>query len=341
MSILHLLATVGLLVVVAATDPITSPSPGFIITGGENSYERTYGARGRVTEKAEVFNPLSGRSCPLPDLSKGIKNHSHCGNLLCNLQSCLKMNPTGSFSPASVSLLQERMAHICWSLPGGEGEVMLMGGLSSPTTTEIVSADSSSTKPSWDLKFRTWYACGVEVDDTFIVTGGHDYSAPDRALNSVVRYNSQGVSEVLSSLTVRRAGHACTSYLNDNGQRVVLVTGGYNLGASVLDSTELMVDFNSWRPAANLPSARPGLRAASLDNKVFLFGGEYDIEGEVSFLDSILVFLFGGVHSSESPLDSILFYNPDSDEWQPAGNMIVPRWNHAVAVFPDVSQLCP
>merc|ERR1711936_801587 len=169
-------------------------------------------------------------------------------------------------------------------------------------------------------KFRTWYACGVEVDDTFIVTGGHDYSAPDRALNSVVRYNSQGVSEVLSSLTVRRAGHACTSYLNDNGQRVVLVTGGYNLGASVLDSTELMVDFNSWRPAANLPSARPGLRAASLDNQVFLFGG---------------------VHSSESPLDSILFYNPDSDEWQPAGNMIVPRWKHAVAVFPDVSQLCP
>merc|ERR1711936_213662 len=190
-------------------------------------------------------------------------------------------------------------------------------------------------------KFRTWYACGVEVDDTFIVTGGHDYSAPDRALNSVVRYNSQGVSEVLSSLTVRRAGHACTSYLNDNGQRVVLVTGGYNLGASVLDSTELMVDFNSWRPAANLPSARPGLRAASLDNKVFLFGGEYDIEGEVSFLDSILVFLFGGVHSSESPLDSILLYNTDRDTWQPAGNIAVPRAGHAVAVFPDVSQLCP
>ena len=60
----------------------------------------------------------------------------------------------------------------------------------------------------------------MEVDDTFIVTGGYDRYAPDRALNSVVRYNSQGVSEVLPSLTVRRAGHACGSYLNDNGQRV-------------------------------------------------------------------------------------------------------------------------
>ena len=64
------------------------------------------------------------------------------------------------------------------------------------------------------------------MDDTFIVTGGGDYSAPDRALNSVVpynsvvRYNSQGVSEDLPSLTVRRYYHACASYLNTNGQRV-------------------------------------------------------------------------------------------------------------------------
>ena len=60
----------------------------------------------------------------------------------------------------------------------------------------------------------------MEVDDTFIVTAGEDYSAPDMALNSVVRYNSQGVSEVLPSLTVRRYHHACGSYLNDIGQRV-------------------------------------------------------------------------------------------------------------------------
>ena len=60
----------------------------------------------------------------------------------------------------------------------------------------------------------------MEVDDTFIVTGGLDYSAPDLALNSVVRYNSQGVSEVLPSLTVKRWNHACASYLNDNDQRV-------------------------------------------------------------------------------------------------------------------------
>ena len=54
---------------------------------------------------------------------------------------------------------------------------------------------------------------------------------------------------------------------------VVLVNGGENVGAGDLDSTEMMVDFNAWTTvAANLPSARSGHRAASLDNKVFLFG---------------------------------------------------------------------
>ena len=58
------------------------------------------------------------------------------------------------------------------------------------------------------------------MDDTFIITGGKDYDAPDNALNSVVRYNSQGESEVLPSLTVRRMDHACASYLNGDGKRV-------------------------------------------------------------------------------------------------------------------------
>ena len=61
----------------------------------------------------------------------------------------------------------------------------------------------------------------MEVDDTFIITGGRDLdAAPDWALNSVVRYNSQGGYQVLPSLTVRRWGHACASYLNGDGKRV-------------------------------------------------------------------------------------------------------------------------
>ena len=49
----------------------------------------------------------------------------------------------------------------------------------------------------------------------------------------------------------------------------------------------------------------------------------------------------GGRDRSVSALDSILSYEPDTDTWQEAGTMTVPRERHALAVFPDVSQLCP
>ena len=34
-------------------------------------------------------------------------------------------------------------------------------------------------------------------------------------------------------------------------------------------------------------------------------------------------------------------YEPGTDTWQKAGTMTLPRRDHVVAVFPDVSQLCP
>ena len=52
--------------------------------------------------------------------------------------------------------------------------------------------------------------------------------------------------------------------------QVLLVTGGYD-GSDWLDSTEIL-DDNNWRITAPLPSARSGLRAASIDNKILVFG---------------------------------------------------------------------
>ena len=43
----------------------------------------------------------------------------------------------------------------------------------------------------------------------------------------------------------------------------------------------------------------------------------------------------------DSPRSDIFSYEPDTDTWQEAGTMTVPREDHAVAVFPDVSKLCP
>ena len=52
---------------------------------------------------------------------------------------------------------------------------------------------------------------------------------------------------------------------------MLLVTGGWDDYRDNLDSTEILED-NNWRITAPLPSARGYLSAASIDNKIFVFG---------------------------------------------------------------------
>ena len=127
---------------------------GFIITGGFP--EKIVG------NSVEVYNPHSGSHCKLPDLPDKRFIHSHCGHLLCGgwysssstWQTCLLFNPTtGQFTTTSVTLRQKREDHLCWG--GEDGDVLLMGGYYSRTTTEIVSADGSTSSDSFTLKYNT------------------------------------------------------------------------------------------------------------------------------------------------------------------------------------------
>ena len=54
--------------------------------------------------------------------------------------------------------------------------------------------------------------------------------------------------------------------------QVLLVTGGYNENDGYLASTEVMEAGGTWRLTAPLPSARNGLRAAVVNNNIFVFG---------------------------------------------------------------------
>ena len=51
---------------------------------------------------------------------------------------------------------------------------------------------------------------------------------------------------------------------------MLLVTGGWD-GTDRLDSTEILED-NNWKITASLPSARDDFIAASIDNKILVFG---------------------------------------------------------------------
>jgi len=301
-----------------------------IITGGNPVYS--------MGLKVEVFNINANKSCRLDDLPGDARyKHSHCGHLLCGgessiatLRSCLKLNHlTGDFSPTSVRLKALRATHSCWDVEGENGPILLMGGQSSPRSTELVSSDgsSSSANANFTLKDdRRLYsrACGMKTQDKFVITGGDLGRAS--GLKTVTRYSRTGQPETLPQLNVGRWDHACGSYLTDEGDTVLLVTGGLHRQGdwTNLDSTEILEDMaGTWRLTSQLPSARGGLRAASVENNIFVFGGN----GE---------FVFGGNH-----LKDILRYNKRYNTWEEVGQMKDARkGDHAVAVLEDVSHLC-
>ena len=61
------------------------------------------------------------------------------------------------------------------------------------------------------------------MGDHFFVTGGQDSSAETFAeipLNTVVKYSQTGEVEPQAPMVQKRYGHACSSYLSDEGETV-------------------------------------------------------------------------------------------------------------------------
>jgi len=290
---------------------------GFIISGNGNG--------NKSLKKVELYNPASGNSCPvLLDMQENRDSHTSCSGLVCGGSGGIDEGSTCekiTGSTGSVKLRQERWQHMCWSLPGDD-KILLLGGWGSPTTTEIVSESTSSD--SFRLPYQTIQGCGIAVGDHFIVTGGYDArGARGIALNTVAKYNTSGWETYLKPLNTERFQHACSSYISVSGDTVLLVTGGVNYKSanklSLLSSTEILVD-GTWRYTAPLPSPRGYLRAGTVKN---------------------IVYIFGGLEESRTSLTSILSFDNTEEFWKSAGNMTMPRSAHAVQVIENVSQTCP
>ena len=120
------------------------------------------------------------------------------------------------------------------------------------------------------------------------MTGGRDTGGKRRALKTVTRYSQDGDAETLPELSDARFWHACGSFITDKGDyvsfilninkhwtflmQVLLVTGGQKQRYGALKSTEVLEAGGGWRQTDPLPFARYGLKAAVLDNNIFVFG---------------------------------------------------------------------
>ena len=60
----------------------------------------------------------------------------------------------------------------------------------------------------------------MELDEKFVVTGGYNSSEPDNALETVAEYSQAGFVRYLPNMIQGRYRHACSSFINVNGETV-------------------------------------------------------------------------------------------------------------------------
>ena len=132
-------------------------------------------------------------------------------------------------------------------------------------------------------QFHFSLACGIDLGDSYVVTGGLDGSTRQR----VAQYSVAGDVTYLANLNTGRYAHACSQYVDDNGDTVsltlnitkfltivmqtLLVTAGRDTSFNYISSTEIHVQ-STWSYVSSLPSGRGYLPAATVDNVVYIFG---------------------------------------------------------------------
>ena len=109
------------------------------------------------------------------------------------------------------------------------------------------------------------------------------------------------------------------------------MTGG-STGSEDLDTTETFAtDEDTWATAgARLPRPMEGLRAATIDDRVLIFGNYTLFITHTRYHRNII--FAGGRDYDGNYYDDILEYNPDEDSMVVVGQMTQARGYHAVSV---------
>merc|ERR1711973_933666 len=236
-----------------------------------------------------------------------------CGGVYSDTRrNCIKFED-GSWTTLTDNLVEKREYHSSWITP--DGDILLIGGDYSRTTTEIVYQNGTSIR-SFDLKYDIEDACSIELPEMFILTGGVD------TLTTVSRYSTSGWMEDLPELNEGRSLHGCGYYFNGDMERVFLVAGGSNKDSVDISSTETLVEGGTtWNFQKPLPSERKALRGVSLVDRVIMTGGT----------------LYG-----TSVNKDVLMFDPKTSNWTKTGTMKSFRFYHGASLikFADVSNYC-
>jgi len=172
-------------------------------------------------------------------------------------------------------------------------------------------------------------ACAIDLGQTVLITGGW-YDRP-----RVSEYTEIGFLRDLPSLQEGRHSHGCTYFVNDQGTKTFLVTGGATAPDSLTSSTELLEEnADAWvlLQTGDLPTPRTGLRAANIDNMILVTGGNQ--QEDYDYYDYDL--------DDNQDLAEILLFNTSTEEWTLFDTMTERRRGQAVSTISlaDHPELC-
>jgi len=252
----------------------------------------------------EVFNPNTNKSCLLPSLPEQRLCHTMdyltiCGGMY-TFTSCITFS-SGEWV-TSHSLPEERWYHNSWVMEADS--ILLLGGLESPDTTDVVSEGVYEGGQGFRMDSSTMFSCSIhdETTNTLVITGGY------YTLHNVSRYDTLGYLEELPSLINARWNHACGAYLREDGTQILLVTGG---------------DMFDIRPTKILPSDSPGwLLASPLPRKMYLMKG-VTVSG--------VLYMTGGEDGDHTNRDEILAWS--GEDWVEVGKMRMARRAHGISTI--------
>merc|ERR1711971_1289235 len=200
------------------------------------------------------------------------------------------------------------LEYLCYQLVGDSWVFLSANLFARAGHTSSVTDQGLLLVGGWSNPFNL-AAYNAEVSaSTIVMTGGLD---TEDLVTEVSGIGGAVSFKNLSSLTTGRWDHACGMYTVGEATMLIVTGGGRG---HPLDSTEVVQypSDQSWRPAAQLPSPRWGLRSVSLGGTLLVTGG--------------------GDASSET--DEVLAWDPVAEEWGVAAHLSSPRGNHAVAEVP-------
>jgi len=226
--------------------------------------------------KAMIFTPNNLSWVDLPGIpGEPRERFTLAENIICGgswpetSRSCLELTDScdSGWWNYSSELVKRRVDSVSWKVPEG---VIVIGGYFSPDTTELATPTDSNLDFAVDYIIE---ACAINVGKHVIITGGLKH------MKRVIEYDEAGKITPLPYLSPPgRRLHACSSYKDNSGDTVLLVTGGYT-GTENTKTTEILLPkAPKWVFVGELPlSSVVGLSATNVDNIIYLIGGETDI----------------------------------------------------------------